>query len=90
MQQGIDTTGSPVMNTIWTFCGVPALNLPLLQSASDMPIGVQLVGAPGDDARLLQEWVLSFHGLGAHFEIVPVIPSAETRDVVAPFLKDEA
>ena len=40
-----------------------------------------------DDARLLQEWVLGFHGLGAHFEIVPVVPSAETREVVAPFLK---
>ncbi|MEM9060949.1 MAG: DUF3303 family protein [Pseudomonadota bacterium] len=39
-----------------------------------------------DDARLLQEWVLGFRGLGAHFEIVPVIPSVETRDVVAPFL----
>ncbi|MEM7744682.1 MAG: DUF3303 family protein [Pseudomonadota bacterium] len=41
-----------------------------------------------DDARKLQEWVLGFHGLGAHFEIVPVIPSADTREVVAPFLPD--
>ncbi len=40
-----------------------------------------------DDARLLQEWVLGFHGLGVHFEIVPVVPSAEPRDVVAPFLE---
>ena len=39
-----------------------------------------------DDARLLQEWVLGFRGLGARFEIVPVVPSAETREVVAPFL----
>ena len=42
-----------------------------------------------DDARLLQEWVLSFRGLGAHFEIVPVIPSAETRDVVATYLDSQ-
>ena len=57
---GIDATGSPVMNTIWTFCGVPALNLPLLQSASDMPIGVQLVGARNRDARLFHSasWLL--------------------------------
>ncbi|MFK7941529.1 MAG: DUF3303 domain-containing protein [Paracoccaceae bacterium] len=41
-----------------------------------------------DDARLLQEWVLGFRGLGARFEIVPVVPSAETRAVVAPFLSD--
>jgi hypothetical protein len=39
-----------------------------------------------DDARLLQEWVLGWRGLGVSFEIVPVVPSAETRAVVAPFL----
>jgi hypothetical protein len=39
-----------------------------------------------DDLRLLQEWVLGWRGSGVTFEIVPVVPSAETRDVVAPFL----
>ena len=39
-----------------------------------------------DDVRLLQQWVLGLRGLGVRFEIVPVVPSAETRDVVAPFL----
>jgi hypothetical protein len=39
-----------------------------------------------DDLRLLQEWVLQWRGSGATFEIVPVVPSAETRDVVAPYL----
>src|SRR5258707_10803768 len=39
-----------------------------------------------DDARLLQEWVLNCQGLGMTFEIVPVVPSKETREVVAPFL----
>lgn len=39
-----------------------------------------------DDARLLQEWVLHWRGTGATFEIVPVVPSAETRAVVAPHL----
>jgi hypothetical protein len=38
------------------------------------------------DARLLQEWVLSWRGTGATFEIVPVVPSRATRGVVAPFL----
>jgi hypothetical protein len=42
-----------------------------------------------DDARLLQEWVLGWRGLGVSFEIVPVVPSAETRAVVAPFLEGE-
>lgn len=57
---GIDATGSPVMNTIWTFCGTPALNLPLLQSPQGLPFGVQLVGARDDDARLFRSagWLL--------------------------------
>ncbi len=40
------------------------------------------------DARLLQEWVLGWRGTGAVFEIVPVVPSRETRAVVAPFLAE--
>ncbi len=38
-----------------------------------------------DDARLLQDWVL-FWGDLVEFEIVPVLPSAETRAVVEPHL----
>ena len=58
---GLEATGSPVMNTIWTFCGTPALNLPLLQSPAELPLGVQLVGARGDDARLFRSsrWLLN-------------------------------
>ena len=40
------------------------------------------------DARLLQQWVLGWRGTGATFEIVPVVPSRDTRAVVAPFLKE--
>jgi hypothetical protein len=40
------------------------------------------------DTRLLQEWVLGWRGTGAAFEIVPVVPSRETRAVVAPFLAE--
>jgi hypothetical protein len=40
-----------------------------------------------DDLRLLQEWVLlNNRDIGMTFEIVPVVPSKETREVVAPFL----
>jgi len=40
-----------------------------------------------DDLRLLQQWVLeNSRDLGMSFEIVPVVPSKETREVVAPFL----
>ncbi len=36
------------------------------------------------DARLLQEWVLNCQGLGMTFEIVPVVPSKETREAAKP------
>ena len=51
---GLATTGDPTFCTLWTFCGTPALSLPLLVGAHGLPIGVQLVGPCGDDARLLR------------------------------------
>jgi len=49
-----ETTGNPIFNTIWTYLDTPAVTLPLLQSESGLPIGVQLVGRRGQDARLLR------------------------------------
>jgi hypothetical protein len=39
-----------------------------------------------DDLRLLQEWALQWRGSGVTLEIVPVVSSKDTRDVVAPYL----
>jgi len=39
-----------------------------------------------DDLRLFQQWVLEWRGYGATIEIVPVVSSADTQAVVAPFL----
>jgi Asp-tRNA(Asn)/Glu-tRNA(Gln) amidotransferase A subunit family amidase len=49
-----NATGNPAFNTLWTLTGLPAVSLPLLQGEGGMPLGVQLVGAAGDDARLLR------------------------------------
>ena len=51
---GLDNTGSPEMNTIWTSCGNPVINLPLLQNLEGLPVGVQIVGGKGDDGRLFR------------------------------------
>jgi Asp-tRNA(Asn)/Glu-tRNA(Gln) amidotransferase A subunit family amidase len=51
---GLDSTGNPVFNGLWTLCGVPAVSLPLLQGPRGLPVGVQLVGRHGEDARLLR------------------------------------
>jgi Domain of unknown function (DUF3303) len=39
-----------------------------------------------DDLRLIQQWVLQWRGFGGTMEIVPVVPSKETHEVVAPYL----
>lgn len=39
-----------------------------------------------DDLRLFQQWVLEWRGSGVTVEIVPVVPSKDTREVVAPYL----
>jgi Asp-tRNA(Asn)/Glu-tRNA(Gln) amidotransferase A subunit family amidase len=60
---GLESTGDAIFNGLWTLCGTPAVTLPLLESSGGMPMGVQLVGRRGDDARLLRtarwlmEWV---------------------------------
>jgi Asp-tRNA(Asn)/Glu-tRNA(Gln) amidotransferase A subunit family amidase len=52
--KGLGSTGSPTFCTIWTYCGMPAITLPLLEGSNGLPMGVQLVGPRGDDARLLR------------------------------------
>ena len=49
----LGTTGSPVFCGFWTYLGVPAVTLPLLE-ADGMPMGVQLIGPRFDDGRLLR------------------------------------
>jgi Asp-tRNA(Asn)/Glu-tRNA(Gln) amidotransferase A subunit family amidase len=52
--RGLESTGNPVFCTIWTYLGTPAITLPLMQSEAGLPLGVQLVGRRGNDARLLR------------------------------------
>ena len=52
--QGLEATGDPCFCTLWTFCGTPAITLPLMTGEAGLPIGAQLVGPKGDDARLLR------------------------------------
>ena len=51
---GLEATGSPVFCTMWTLFGTPAVSVPVLAGASGLPMGLQLVGRRGDDARLLR------------------------------------
>lgn len=50
----LEHTGNPIFCSLWTFCGVPAITLPLLVGENGMPIGVQIIGQRGYDGRLLR------------------------------------
>jgi Asp-tRNA(Asn)/Glu-tRNA(Gln) amidotransferase A subunit family amidase len=58
--RGLDSTGDPSFCTLWTLCGMPAISVPLMQAKNGLPIGVQLVGPRGGDARLLRtaRWLM--------------------------------
>ncbi len=50
---GRETTGDPRFCTRWTLLGAPAVGLPTGTGPAGLPLGLQVVGAPGHDARLL-------------------------------------
>ena len=58
---GLEATGDPAFCTLWTLCGMPAISLPLMTGANGLPLGAQLVGPRGGDARLLRDarWLMA-------------------------------
>lgn len=59
--KGLKSTGNPIFCTIWTYCGMPCISLPLLQGKNGLPVGVQLVSSLFDDERLFRNasWLAS-------------------------------
>jgi Asp-tRNA(Asn)/Glu-tRNA(Gln) amidotransferase A subunit family amidase len=57
--ESLGSTGNAIFNGLWTLCGAPAVTLPILTAGNGLPMGVQLVGAIDDDARLLRtaQWL---------------------------------
>lgn len=58
--KGLAATGDPAFCSLWTMVGLPAISVPLLQGENGLPLGVQLVGPMGRDARLLRtaKWLM--------------------------------
>ena len=57
-------TGDPIFNRLWTLLHVPCIALPGLTGPRGLPVGVQLVGRPGDDAGLLRVALFAEAALG--------------------------
>jgi amidase len=60
---GLDSTGDPALNRIWTLLGLPCVQLPAGRGPAGMPVGVQLVGPPDGDAALCAAAVLAERSL---------------------------
>ncbi len=56
---GLDFTGNPVFQKIWTLTGMPTLTLPAMTGPNGMPIGLQVIGRRGHDAQLFRtaQWI---------------------------------
>jgi Asp-tRNA(Asn)/Glu-tRNA(Gln) amidotransferase A subunit family amidase len=51
--RGLSSTGDSRMNAPWTALGTPAVTIPI-PMPSGLPLGLQLTGNHGEDARVLQ------------------------------------
>ena len=57
--EGLESTGNPAFNSIWTLGWVPCVTLPAGTGPKGLPLGIQLVGQRFADERLLDAaaWV---------------------------------
>jgi Asp-tRNA(Asn)/Glu-tRNA(Gln) amidotransferase A subunit family amidase len=51
--KGLDWTGDPRFNRLWTLMGVPCVNIPAYVADGGLPVGVQVIAPFGDDAGAL-------------------------------------
>jgi Asp-tRNA(Asn)/Glu-tRNA(Gln) amidotransferase A subunit family amidase len=52
--QGLDSTGLPTFNRLWTLLGPPCVNVPGIADGSGLPLGIQIVGRFARDRIALQ------------------------------------
>ena len=51
--KGLDWTGDPRFNRLWTLMGTPCVNVPAFVAEGNLPVGVQVIADYGDDAKAL-------------------------------------
>ena len=51
--KGLESTGDPKFNRLWTLLGVPCVNVPGYRDGDGLPIGIQVIAPFGKDALAL-------------------------------------
>jgi Asp-tRNA(Asn)/Glu-tRNA(Gln) amidotransferase A subunit family amidase len=61
---GLEWTGDPAFNSIWTSLHVPCVTVPAGEGPDGMPLGIQIVGRLGEDRAVLAwaQWVAAAIG----------------------------
>jgi len=52
--KGLAATGDPLFCRIWTLLHLPCITVPAGVGPNGLPVGLQIIGRAGDDARLLE------------------------------------
>jgi len=57
--KGLEWTGDPAFNFVWTSLGVPCVTVPAGTGPNGLPLGIQVVGRAGEDRAVLAwaQWV---------------------------------
>lgn len=57
--RGLESTGDPLFGLTWTLMGGPAVTIPVFTGPQGLPLGLQVAGPRGGDARTLvaAEWI---------------------------------
>ncbi|MDG1894445.1 MAG: amidase [Fuerstiella sp.] len=64
----LSTTGSPAMNSPWSYTGLPTVSMPAQCAANGLPLGVQLVGRIRNDSTLLDSAIWCESKIAADFK----------------------
>ena len=75
--KGLTSTGDPAFNVPWSFCGLPAITVPSGLTKTGLPMGIQLVGHPFAEEKLLRV---------AHWCEQTIGFNNQPRDPVQPWL----
>ncbi|MBK0401082.1 amidase [Limibaculum sp. M0105] len=70
--RGLETTGDPLFNRMWTLLLGPCATLPAASGPNGMPVGVQFIGAFRRDATFLGHLGWAAHVLGLDHGVEPV------------------
>jgi len=62
--EGLESTGNASLLTPWSLLGFPAATIPCGLAGNGLPLGLQLVGAPGTDLTVIQAAIAAERVLG--------------------------